>query len=76
MATCKLELGRAQEAVTDLKGALQIATARELQHSLRYELAEALIAAGKPAEALAQFKRVAADDPAYRDVQARISELE
>jgi tetratricopeptide (TPR) repeat protein len=76
MATCKLELGRPQEAVTDLKGALQIGTSRELQLSLRYELAEALIAAGKPAEALAQFKRVAADDPAHRDVQARISELQ
>lgn len=76
MATCKLELGRPQEAVTDLKGALQIATATELQLSLRYELAEALIAAGKPAEALTQFKRVAAADAGYRDVQDRISELQ
>lgn len=76
MATCKLELGRAQEAVTDLKGALQIATEPDLQRSLRYELAEALISAGKPAEALVQFKRVAAEDAAYRDVQDRIAELE
>jgi tetratricopeptide (TPR) repeat protein len=76
MATCKLELGRPQEAVTDLKGALQIATATDLQLSLRYELAEALIAAGKPAEALTQFKRVAAADAAYRDVQGRIAELQ
>jgi tetratricopeptide (TPR) repeat protein len=76
MATCKLELGRAQEAVTDLKGALQITTASQSQLSLRYELAEALIAAGKPSEALAQFKRVAAEDPAYRDVRDRIAELQ
>ena len=56
--------------------ALQIATAPDLQRSLRYELAEALISAGKPAEALVQFKRVAAEDADYREVQDRIAELE
>jgi tetratricopeptide (TPR) repeat protein len=76
LARCKLDLGRPQEAVTDLKGALQIADSAESELSLRYELGEVLVASGKPSEALEAFKKVAAVDPAHREVQDRIAELQ
>ncbi len=75
MASCKLELGRPQEAVTDLKGALQLVSDTDSEISLRYELGEALVAAGKPGAGLEAFRKVAAAEPDHRDVQERIAEL-
>ena len=75
LATCKLGLGRPLEAAVVLEEALSGAGDDESTVSLRYELGEALLAAGKPAEALDAFRKVASFDPNYRDVGERISEL-
>jgi tetratricopeptide (TPR) repeat protein len=77
LATCKLELGRPQEAAGHLSEALVcVGDGDEAEVSLRYDLGEALVAAGKHGEALDTFQKVAALDDKFREVQARISELE
>ncbi len=76
MATCKVEAGRPQEAAGHLSEALgSVGDGDEAQVSLRYELGEALVAAGKHGEGLEAFQKAAAIDAKFRDVQQRISEL-
>ena len=77
MATCKVEIGRPLEAAGHLSEALVCASdGDEAVVSLRYDLGEALLAAGKHGEALEAFQKVTADDADFRDVKQRISELE
>ena len=77
MATCKLEIGRPQEAAGHLSEALVCAgDGDEAVVSLRYDLGEALLAAGKRGEALEAFQKVTADDADFREVKQRLSELE
>ena len=74
LATCKLSLGLAEEAASHLEDAL--ARAGDSDDSavpLRYDLAEALLAAGREAEAREAFEKVAAADPEFRDVAERLS---
>jgi hypothetical protein len=74
MATCKLALGMAEEAAAHLEDALARAgDSDESSVALRYDLAEALLAAGREAEALEAFQKVQAADPDFRDVTERIS---
>jgi len=74
LATCKLSLGQAEEAAAHLEDALvRAGDSDESSVSLRYDLAEALLAAGHEAEALEAFQKVAAADPEFRDVSERIS---
>ena len=76
MAICKVELGRPQEAAGHLAEALAVVPEDdESVVALRYDLGEALLAAGKKGEALDAFRKVAAADDGYRDVQERIEEL-
>jgi tetratricopeptide (TPR) repeat protein len=77
IATCKLELGRPEESVAHLEEALSIVGAEdEAAMSLHYERASALQAAGQSADALKAFRKVAAEDPSFREVEAQIAELE
>jgi len=74
MATCRLALGDAEAACGHLEDALERAgDSDESSVSLRYDLAEALLAAGREAEALEAFQKVSAADPDFRDVAERIS---
>jgi tetratricopeptide (TPR) repeat protein len=74
LATCKLSLGLAEEAAAHLEDALARAgDSDESSVALRYDLAEALLAAGREAEALEAFQKVHAADPDFRDVAERIS---
>ncbi|MEE9279970.1 MAG: tetratricopeptide repeat protein [Myxococcota bacterium] len=76
MAACKLELDEPTVAAAHLSDALTIAgEGSESATSLRYDLGEALLAAGQRAEALEAFKKVASRQPAFRDVADRIAEL-
>lgn len=77
IATCKLELGRPEESVAHLEEALSIVGAEdEAAMSLHYERASALQALGQTADALEGFRKVAAEDPSFREVEAQIAELE
>ena len=74
MATCKLALGDAEAAAAHLEDALERAgDSDESSVSLRYDLAEALLSAGREAEALEAFQKVSAADPNFRDVAERIA---
>ncbi len=76
MAACKLELGEPTVAATHLADALAIVgEGGESAISLRYDLGEALLAAGDRAGALDEFKKVAAKSPAFREVADRLLEL-
>ncbi len=76
MAACKLELGEPTVAATHLADALAIVGEGSASAiSLRYDLGEALLAAGDRAGALDAFKKVAARGPAFRDVADRLREL-
>jgi len=74
MATCKLALGDAEAAAAHLEDALARAgDSDETSVALRYDLAEALLSAGREAEALEAFHKVSAADPDFRDVAERIA---
>lgn len=76
MAACRMELGEPVVAATHIVDALTIVgESGESAVSLRYDLGEALLAAGRRAEALEAFKKVAGRQPAFRDVADRIAEL-
>lgn len=75
-AQCKIELGRPMDAAHDIYQALE--RAGDMGGSviaLRYELGEALLAAGKRAEALEAFQKVASLDSGFREVAERIGHL-
>jgi tetratricopeptide (TPR) repeat protein len=74
MAQCKLALGDATAAASHIEDALQRAgDSHESAVSLRYDLAEALLAAGREKEAREAFAKVAAADPKFRDVLQRLA---
>jgi len=74
LANCKLSLGDPTAAAAHLEDALARAGDSDpAAVSLRYDLGEALLAAGRDAEAREAFKKVAAADPKFRDVAERIS---
>ncbi len=76
MAACKLELGQAAVAATHLGEALAIVgEGADSAISLRYDLGEALLAAGDRVGALDAFKQVAAKKPGFREVADRLQEL-
>ncbi len=76
MAACKLELGEAAVAAMHLSDALAIVgEGSSSAVSLRYDLGEALLAAGDRAGALDAFKKVAARGPQFRDVADRLRGL-
>jgi len=76
MATCKLSLGDAEAAAAHLEDALERAgDSDDSSVSLRYDLAEALLSAGREAEALEAFQKVSAADPNFRDVAERIARV-
>jgi tetratricopeptide (TPR) repeat protein len=77
IATCKLELGRPEESVAHLEEALSLVDGKDqAAMSLHYERGSALQAAGRVGDALEAFRKVAADDPRFREVEAQIAELE
>jgi Flp pilus assembly protein TadD len=74
LAHCKLALGDATSAASHLENALSRAGDSDaVAVSLRYDLGEALLAAGRDAEAREAFAKVAAADPKFRDVAERIA---
>ena len=74
LANCKLSLGDPTSAASHLEDALSRAGDSDaVAVSLRYDLGEALLAAGREAEAREAFAKVAAADPTFRDVAERIS---
>ena len=74
LAHCKLSLGDPAAAAAHLEDALARAGDSDgAAVSLRYDLGEALLAAGREAEAREAFAKVAALDPGFRDVSERIS---
>jgi tetratricopeptide (TPR) repeat protein len=74
LANCKLALGDPTSAASHLEDALSRAgDSGDVAVSLRYDLGEALLAAGRDAEAREAFAKVAAADPNFRDVAERIS---
>jgi tetratricopeptide (TPR) repeat protein len=76
MAACKLSLERPAEAAAHLESALAFAgEGDEAAVALRYDLADALLAAGRKKEALDAFRKVAAADAKFRDVGERIAEI-
>jgi len=76
LSTCKIGLELPHEAASVLQDALDSGEGDEATEvSLRYELGESLLAAGQSAEALDAYRKVAASDPEYREVGARIKQL-
>ncbi len=74
LAHCKLALGDPTSAASHLENALSRAgDSDEVAVALRYDLGEALLAAGREAEAREAFTKVAALDPKFRDVAERIA---
>lgn len=77
LAACKLEAGRATDAVQDLERALKLAgRSSESAVALRYELGEALAQAGEVARALQEYQYVQKTSPGFREVESKIGDLE
>jgi tetratricopeptide (TPR) repeat protein len=75
LATCKVEQGAPEAAVELLREALKQETHPASLMALHYDLAEAYRSAGRGADALSEYRVVAEQEPHYREVQQRISEL-
>jgi len=74
LASCRLALGDPTSAAAHLEAALARAgDSHEAVVALRYDLGEALLAAGREAEAREAFSKVAAIDPGFRDVAERLA---
>lgn len=74
LASCRLALGDPTAAAAHLEAALARAgDSDEAMVALRYDLGEALLAAGRDAEAREAFSKVAAIDPGFRDVAERLA---
>lgn len=74
LASCRLALGDPTSAAAHLEAALARAgDSHEAIVALRYDLGEALLAAGRDAEAREAFSKVAAIDPSFRDVAERLA---
>jgi tetratricopeptide (TPR) repeat protein len=77
LATTKIELDRADEAIEHIWSALRVAGHEsEMAVALRYDLGVAFLAKGEKEPALRAFKMVAQRDVNFRDVAERIAELE
>jgi tetratricopeptide (TPR) repeat protein len=77
LATTKIELNRADEAIEHIWSALRLAGHEsEMAIALRYDLGVAFLAKGEREAALRAFRMVAQRDWHFRDVAERIAELE
>jgi len=77
LAVCHRDLGDTAKAEGWYRKAIEAAAGDpEASNALRYELAELLVQSGDAWGALDVFRDVLAADPGYRDVQARVAELE
>ncbi|MBW2421251.1 MAG: tetratricopeptide repeat protein [Deltaproteobacteria bacterium] len=75
-AACATATGRREAAVAWLEEALaRVGAGVYAAVPLRYELAEALCAAGRSEEALDSFREVSLQGPGFRDVEQRVAEL-
>ncbi len=76
LGLCALDLGRPNDAVAHLQQALaEPGVPEEQQAVLRFELGRGFQAAGDRERALSAFEAVAAVDPEFQDVEARIRAL-
>jgi tetratricopeptide (TPR) repeat protein len=77
IALCRRERNEVETSIAYYRKAIAAASRdpRALA-SLQYDLAEALLQIGNTAEALDAFRSVLEEDPGYRDVRGRVSELE
>jgi tetratricopeptide (TPR) repeat protein len=76
LGLCHWERGEAEEALRWYRAALEAPGSEDIPLSgLRYELAEKLEQTGDAQGAYELFERILADDPGYRDVHRRVSEL-
>jgi len=77
LALCHRDRGETDEAVAWYTRGLGDGDAEpDIARGLRYDLAETLLEKGDAEGALEQFRDVQALDPGFRDVQARVGELE
>jgi len=77
LAVCHRDQGDTAQAESWYRKAIEAAAGdAEASNALRYELAEVLAQSGDAGGALDVFRDVLAADPGYRDVQARVAELE
>ncbi len=77
IAMCHLDRRDLAQAAEWYRQALEKGTADdEAVRGLRYDLAEVLLQGGDAEEALEHFRGVLEVDPAFRDVQGRVAELE
>jgi tetratricopeptide (TPR) repeat protein len=77
IALCHRERNEIESAIAFYRKAI-VAAVRDSRAlaSLRYDLGEALLQIGNASEALDEFRSVLEEDPGYRDVKGRVSELE
>jgi tetratricopeptide (TPR) repeat protein len=76
LGLCHWERGETEEAIRWHRAALEAPGSEDIPLSgLRYELAEKLEQTGDAQGAYELFGRILADDPGYRDVNRRVSEL-
>ena len=77
LALCHRDQGRSERAIHHYQRAIESAAADPAAIvALRYELGEVLVQSGDADGALNTFREVQRSDPAYRDVESRIAELE
>ncbi len=76
IGVCYVEQGMWNEAAEWYRKALETPDlAEEARLALRYDLASALASSGERDQAVSLFEAIAAADPAYRDVTARLNSL-
>ncbi len=76
IGVCYVEQGMWSQASEWYRKALETPDlTEEARLALRYDLASALASSGENDQAASLFEAIAADDPAYRDVTARLSSL-
>jgi tetratricopeptide (TPR) repeat protein len=76
LALCHRERGEIADAVRWYREALGGVDGRGIRCDLRYDLAEALLEAGDAEAALVEFRDLLRADPTFRDVSARVADLE
>jgi tetratricopeptide (TPR) repeat protein len=76
IGVCYVEQGMWSQAAEWYRKALEMPDlAEEARLALRYDLASTLASSGENDQAVSLFEEIAAADPAYRDVTARLSSL-
>jgi tetratricopeptide (TPR) repeat protein len=77
LAMCFKEKGQTNRAIACYRQAIDLPGAEQAaMNGLRYELAELLAETGDGDAALELFQTVKQDDPSFRDVDARVQQLE